>query len=104
MTSNSVYLPHASKTMRAAIADLRTPLEYEPRLREYRIPRRESESSQTLDFCPFCGAQLPPSLRDAYGDKLEALGLEFFEEPPEPFRSDRWWRNTDGGDPDDERP
>lgn len=78
--------------MRAVVTDRRVPLDYEPRIREYRLPHYgESNVSQVLEFCPFCGAELPPSLRDAYGDALEKLGLEFFDEPPEQFLSDAWW-------------
>jgi hypothetical protein len=34
---------------------------------------------QTIEYCPWCGARLPSSLRDEYFERLEQLGLE-----PEP--------------------
>lgn len=78
--------------MLAALEDVHVPIEYEPRLRAYRLRLDgETNASQRISFCPFCGAGLPPDLRDEYGDALEALGLEFFDEPPEPFLSDAWW-------------
>ena len=92
LTVDPSRLPHACELMLVSLGDSRVPIEYEPLLRAYRLPLSdETEISQRIWFCPFCGAELPPDLRDAYGDALEALGLEFFDDPPEPYRSDAWW-------------
>jgi hypothetical protein len=46
-----------------------------------------------IEFCSWCGARLPPSLRDQYFNRLEALGLEpESAELPLDMRSDAWWR------------
>ena len=70
------------------------PLVYSPKFREFGIAYTDGGSSFLLiTFCPFCGEQLPGSLRDEWFDALEQLGLEP-EDPavPEVFGSDRWWR------------
>lgn len=33
-------------------------------------------SGLLMDYCPFCGQRLPESLRDAWFDRLDELGLE----------------------------
>lgn len=38
---------------------------------------------QEIYYCPFCGAKLPGSVRDAFFDELEALDLEI-EDPALP--------------------
>ena len=52
-------------------------------------------SSVRIKFCPWCGAALPESKRDAWFDRLEALGVAhpaFGDDVPESFRSDAWWQ------------
>jgi hypothetical protein len=45
-----------------------------------------------MTFCPFCGARLPPSLRDAWFDKAEALGIgPPYDEMPAEYLSEAWW-------------
>jgi hypothetical protein len=45
-------------------------------------------------FCPWCGKSLPASKRDAWFERLKALGIEHpaFSDVPEPFQSDAWWQ------------
>ncbi len=67
---------------------------YEPRWREYGIRVLDGgESKQLIRFCPWCGASLPDSLRDAWFDRIEQLGLEP-DDPalPGELRSDDWWK------------
>jgi len=74
---------------------------YDPPFNEYSIPDRSARSvaSTTIRFCPWCGAKLPPSLRDRWFDELEKLG---FDDPagkdrkrlPAEFRGAAWWRGS----------
>jgi hypothetical protein len=65
---------------------------YVPKFREYGLPYPDSESYQLINFCPWCGARLPASLRDEWFDRLSELGLEP-EDPgvPAQMRTDEWW-------------
>ena len=48
-----------------------------------------------LKFCPWCGVQLPFSLRDTWFDKAEELGVSPpYENMPTEFRSELWWVNS----------
>ncbi|RZU40289.1 DUF6980 family protein [Edaphobacter modestus] len=45
---------------------------YNSKFDEYGIPVLDGGSSYiTLEFCPWCGAKLPPSKRDEYFGRLE---------------------------------
>ena len=48
----------------------------------------------SIRFCPFCGTELPTSLRDEWFSELEALGIShpLFEVVPEPFKTSQWWK------------
>ena len=47
---------------------------YSAKFGEYGIPVLDGGSSYiTLEFCPWCGTKLPPSKRDEYFDRLEAI-------------------------------
>ena len=49
-----------------------------------------------IGYCPWCGTKLPESRRDAYFDRLEALGLEASQDDlPERFRHPGWWLDAD---------
>ena len=87
-------LPHACSLMRTMIDDERVPVSYLPRFREFAIETSTTLVVEVFYWCPWCGAKLPESLRDELGDRLEALGLNIFDENiPEKFRSDQWWRD-----------
>lgn len=74
------------------------PLSYAPKFREYGIRYNDGGTSlQLIRHCPWCGTQLPESLRDAWFDELERLGLEPEDELPDRLRDDRWWRNLPQG-------
>lgn len=80
------------------LQDSSIPLRYDEVYREYSIGLPDASVSQTVDYCPFCGAVLPVSLRDQLGDEMEArLGedADFFkdrERMPIEFQSDAWWQ------------
>ncbi|WP_373282983.1 DUF6980 family protein [Nocardia otitidiscaviarum] len=48
-----------------------------------------------FNYCPWCGAKLPDSLRDEWFDRIFDLGLEGPEDVriPVDMRTDAWWAN-----------
>jgi len=53
-------------------------------------------STVKLDFCPWCGTELPPSLRDSWLEAVRNLGLDpWIDEVPDRYRTDEWWRALD---------
>jgi hypothetical protein len=76
-------------------------VEYLPKFREYAIAYKAKAGGglQLMKFCPFCGSNFPPSLRDDY---IKIINYEFnFEsifdaeesdELPIEFQSDEWWK------------
>jgi len=50
-------------------------------------------SSITIEFCPWCGTQLPESLRDRWFDELEALGFDnpFEQDIPKKYKTNEWY-------------
>jgi len=79
--------------MIGALNDVRVPIEYLPKHREYALALDEGPVLQRISFCPWCGDELPGSLRDQFFERLEAMNLDP-EDPDVPldFRSDAWWR------------
>lgn len=67
-----------------------------PKFREYGIPVRDgldstAPSKVTIQFCPWCGAEFPPSMRDVWFAELERLGIDPAEdEVPAEFHSQEW--------------
>lgn len=72
-SSNS---PHACSDMLRSLADIDTPLVYNDRLREYglQVRFRGGNTWDEVNFCPWCGADLPTSLRDEWFEAMEGLG------------------------------
>jgi hypothetical protein len=85
-----------------------TPVKYLPKFRDFVImncPNYEHNNAsqrfcRPILYCPWCGAQFPPSLGDKYYEILEA---EFPHEDcgqsgvpgiciPHEFTSDEWWK------------
>jgi hypothetical protein len=91
--------PHDCPTMVNAVERNSSPIVYSPRFREFgvRDVGPMAEGAYTFAFCPFCGLELPASLRSEYFDELEALGfddLDIFtsdDDLPAAFRDDTWW-------------
>lgn len=69
---------------------------YVPKFREYGIHILDGGSSyMTINYCPWCGALLPSSLREQWFDRLEELGLEpDSENLPVMLTTDGWWRTS----------
>jgi len=64
---------------------------------EYGLIIHDGGSSMlNIQYCPFCGMQLPESKRDLWFDTLESMG---FDDPteqniPKIFKSGAWYKNT----------
>jgi hypothetical protein len=71
-------------------------IRYDPRFGNFSIVVREDAdtvTTQDIDYCPWCAARLPDSLRDRWFDELETLGIDPMNDLiPERYRSDAWRR------------
>jgi hypothetical protein len=69
---------------------------YNARFREYGIKILDGGTAvQRIAFCPWCGTKLPASLRQAWFDRLQSLGLEPEDtNVPTEMKSDAWWRQV----------
>ncbi|MDH3257315.1 MAG: hypothetical protein OEM27_06830 [Nitrospinota bacterium] len=96
-------LQHCCKEMWALIQDEPvdglsegdTPIGFIPKFREYglKIPGDGISARQDIRYCPWCGFQLPKSLRDQWFDILEKLGIDdpWVQEIPGEFKTEEWW-------------
>jgi hypothetical protein len=68
---------------------------YTPKFREYGVPVHDGGQSYIgINFCPWCGAKLPPPLRNEWFGELEKLGLvdRSLDSCPVEFQRDEWWK------------
>lgn len=79
---------------------------YLPKFDEYGLPVRDGGTSMVvIGHCPWCGARLPGSRRDAWFDEMERLGLDPWEdEVPVEYHSSDWWAATEPADGASARP
>ncbi|MFI6514557.1 DUF6980 family protein [Spirillospora sp. NPDC050679] len=65
---------------------------YSERFDEYGLIIHDGGSSVSLiSFCPWCGAELPESWRDAWFDEMERLGIDPWEDQVPPgFETGAW--------------
>ena len=81
--------------MSDAVNDLDLPIVFEPKYREYGIRVLDGGSSSLgITFCPWCGEQLPDSLRNEWFERLEKMGIDPYGKGiPAEFMDERWYRN-----------
>jgi len=84
--------PTFCKSKRCTLVHPNNGVEYDLRFDDYSITvEAEAKIRQQLFFCLWCGAELPPSRRDDWFDRLEKLGVDPWDEDvPEEFRTDAW--------------
>lgn len=64
---------------------------YIPKFREYGLIVHDGGSSMiVIQFCPWCGTQLPASLRHQWFAELRNLGVEP-QDAPQEYRTDAWY-------------
>jgi hypothetical protein len=71
-------------------------IEYDLSTREYFLESVEGYIC-AIQFCPWCGFQLPKSLHNTWFDMIEALGIDPWiseekEKIPAEFLTDEWWK------------
>ena len=69
---------------------------YDPKFREYGIDYQEAFGGgvQLMTHCPWCGKNLPDSLRRKWFEELERMGLDPDGELPNNMLTDEWWQLT----------
>ncbi|THD03159.1 hypothetical protein B1810_11315 [Panacagrimonas perspica] len=81
--------------MSDAIADPQNPVVYIPKFREFGLRILDGGTSTSeIAYCPWCGARLPTSLRDAWFDELEKLGIDISSDVDVParYRGADWYQ------------
>jgi hypothetical protein len=78
--------------MERHIAGNELSLVFIPKFREYGILYTDGGSSfQVMEYCPWCGARLPESLRGEWFDAIETMGPEPDDENiPKEYLSEEW--------------
>jgi len=66
---------------------------FAPHLREYGLLMHDGGPSYVgITHCPWCGTELPPSLRDRWFDEIEARGINpGVDDIPAPYNSAAWY-------------
>ena len=91
---------HCCSKMDYVIQDERIPLKYSPVIRSYFLPFITMKGVvHPITHCPWCGKELPKSLRKEFFEILEQeYGIEANvdilknQNIPEEFKSDAWWK------------
>ena len=90
--------PHCCLTMDRELARGDALLYYSLRFREYGVKIPKSTGGMLMDYCMFCGKELPKSLRkEWYAILEEKYALESPDEEdkkkvPKEFLTDEWWK------------
>jgi hypothetical protein len=83
---------HCCGQMQTHIDSNELHLNFMPKLREYGVDYADGgTSSQTIQFCPWCGSKLPLSLRVQWFEELDRLDLEPNDDLPAELKDDTWW-------------
>lgn len=90
---------HCCDAMTEMVTDKGSRIGFIPKYREYYVERNGTTSIHSLDYCPWCGAKLPESLREAWFDTLKneyALDDPWDHEQekliPQEFNTNEWWK------------
>ncbi len=71
------------------------PIIFTNHLREYGIKVLDGGTSiQIINYCPWCGKELPSSLRDKWFNEMEKLSIDIFNDDiPSIYLSSKWWQD-----------
>ncbi len=83
--------------MMDALHDKNIAIIYYARYREYGFAYYQDGPVAVFVYCPWCGMELPDSLRDDFFQLIEDKygmdnGYNELDELPEEMRTDEWWR------------
>ena len=87
-------VPHCCSDMAQALVDDDRTVVFVPKFREYGIPINDGGTSYKLiQYCPWCGQQLPSSLRNEWFDKMDEMSIDPADQDaiPEAYRDARWY-------------
>jgi hypothetical protein len=67
---------------------------YIAKFREYGLKRPGAQSFDLIHFCPWCGSELPHSLRERWFNELEQQGFSphLTKDIPLQYHNDLWWK------------
>ena len=89
MTSQSNSRSTVSESALLGSTDKR--IYWSPIFNEYGLICQPSPEILVIDYCPFCGTHLPPSLRNEWFKRLEETGWDTWGDPiPEQLLSYGW--------------
>jgi hypothetical protein len=79
--------------MMAAVDNVEIPIVFTPKFREFGVKVLDGGTSTIeLLYCPWCGKELPSSLRDRWFDELDRLGIDpIGTDVPAVFQDARWY-------------
>ena len=83
------------KDMKEALTDNEHPLYYSAAYQEFGLQLASKYEYSILNYCNWCGVQLPNSRRDQWFEELEAQGIDPWEQDiPINYLSSAWWANA----------
>lgn len=81
--------------MENALQDNEHPIYYSSAFQEYGLKLSSGYEYAILNYCNWCGSELPKSKRDEWFDSLEKLGINPWEDDiPINFLSSSWWERA----------
>jgi len=91
---------HCCDKMSSHLSNTKNYIQYYMMYREYCFSPYNDCVFLLLDYCPWCGKNLPKNLRSTFFNTLESeyffeeVGIEIFNNSklPSEFRTDEWWR------------
>ncbi len=90
---------HCCEKMNLILDEGQVSFRYYPIYRAYGISHMGCKGvCQLIEYCPWCGIQLPTDLHDTYASVLEeeysidAWDWEQEKLIPREFKSDKWWK------------
>jgi len=85
------------ETMRWAISDDEFPVFYQLRWRTWVIEYNDGlRTRRVIDYCPWCGAELPAGLGEERAEEIQRRGLDPLAEDddlPADLLDDQWWKS-----------
>lgn len=85
------FFQHCCTVMNDRIISDDLSLKFIPKFREYGITYENGGSYQLISFCPWCGKKLPSSLREAWFEIMDRIGLDPGDNIPQEVQSEAWW-------------